>query len=168
MLLQNARINKLKNISRRLFENTQDDKEEFEKRTCHGIQNEPVHLESANTPTHQTSKNHCESTRNEEDVNQNANEDIFKHNLGCNIVPPQEITPKDHQKAEQEEPLHVDENLPPNEQLQAERRNSRSYTSSRASPRDFSPASDDDPSYLTLKPSTANRRRSDSSSSSDS
>ncbi|CAG5049729.1 unnamed protein product [Parnassius apollo] len=77
MPLQNARINKLKNISRRLLEDTQDDKEEFKKRTCHGIQNEPVHLESANTPTtHQTSKNHCESTRNEEEINQNANEDI--------------------------------------------------------------------------------------------
>ncbi|CAG5022520.1 unnamed protein product [Parnassius apollo] len=115
---------------KRLLEDTQDGKEDFKKRTCHGIQNEPVHLESANTPTtHQTSKNHCESTRNEDDVNQNANEDISNHNLVFNIVPSQEITPKDHQKAEQEEPLHVDENLPPNEQLHAERRNSRSSTS---------------------------------------
>ncbi|CAG4976441.1 unnamed protein product, partial [Parnassius apollo] len=32
MPLRNARINKLKNISRRLLEDTQDDKEEFKKK----------------------------------------------------------------------------------------------------------------------------------------
>lgn len=77
MPLPNARINKLKNISRRLFEDTQDDREEDKKRSCQGIQTERVHV-------------------------QNANEDIdSSHNLGCNVVSTQDITLIDRQEAEQ-------------------------------------------------------------------
>lgn len=99
----NARINKLKNISRKLFEDTLDDREKYKKRMCHGIQTKPVHLESTNNipTTYQTSNNHCEFTRDEDDVNQNANEDNSSHNIKFDIGSSQEITPKDRLETEQ-------------------------------------------------------------------
>ncbi|CAK1598252.1 unnamed protein product [Parnassius mnemosyne] len=65
--------------------------------------------------------------------------------------------------------LYVDENLPPNKQHREERRNSLSSASSHTSQRDFSPASDHDPTYIPLESSSSKHlRRSNSSSSSSS